>query len=390
MKSSCFFRSLVFVSFLNRALTQEVVTQSDANCIVNFHTVFEYEYVYASRVESDSSSRFQQDFTSNSKSFGDPPHTSISQVVSSPSDISPSITSTIEISTNGFGLSSADPENLKSSSTFLKLSESSKTTFETSAESNTVIISSLSKETATFTISEESLPSSSPSSKTSTSLAITNSYVSSSIASVTPTSSLSDDLPTSSTSLTSTTSTSISTSSSSSSVLASSSISSSSSSVSASSLSSFAQTYLDRHNYFRALHEDTPNLTWNDDVAKVAQNYADAYTCNGELVHSGNSLDGQSLGENLAYGYNFATAGAVDAWYDEINQYNYSDPGYSEATGHFTQLVWKSSTEIGCAYKYCGSYLGYYIVCNYLPIGNLVLIGDPSYFFERNVMPLKS
>ncbi|KAG7880763.1 hypothetical protein KL906_002137 [Ogataea polymorpha] len=383
MKSSCFYKSLVIVSYLNRALTQEVVTQSDANCIVNFHTVFKYEYVYADRVESDSSSRFQQDYTSNSRSLGDLPHTSISHAVSSPSDISPSMTSTFEISTNEIGSSSADPGNLDPKSTFLTLSESSQTTLESSAESNTVIISPLSKETATLTTSEESLSSSSPSSTTSAGLAVTDSYVSSSVASVTPTSSLSDDPSTSSTSTSST-------STSSSSLLASSSISSSSSSVSASSLSSFAQTYLDRHNYFRALHEDTPNLTWNDDVAQVAQNYADAYTCNGELVHSGNSLDGQSLGENLAYGYNFATAGAVDAWYDEINQYNYSDPGYSEATGHFTQLVWKSSTEVGCAYKYCGSYLGYYIVCNYLPIGNLVLVGDPSYFFEKNVMPLKS
>ncbi|KAG7858787.1 hypothetical protein KL939_002909 [Ogataea angusta] len=381
MKSSCFFRSLYFASYFYRSLAQEVATQSDENCVVNFHTVVKYEYVYASRMET------HLDSTSSSKNSDDPHSTGISQLSSFPTDIASTKTPVIEISRSGFGTSSSSPGNLKSSSTVPTLPESSNDTFDTSNGPTIVVItSSSSKEPTTLSISEESLPSTDLSPEPSASLAITSYYVSSSTASATSSPSLSDDLISSSSSSLS----SSSSSSSSSSALVSSSTSSSSSSVSSSSLSSFAQTYLDRHNYFRALHEDTPNLAWNDDVAEVAQSYADAYTCNGELVHSGNSLDGQSLGENLAYGYNFATAGAVDAWYDEISQYNYSNPGYSEATGHFTQLVWKSSTDIGCAYKYCGSYLGYYIVCNYLPIGNLVLISDPSYFFEQNVMPLKS
>ncbi|KAG7707476.1 hypothetical protein KL914_002297 [Ogataea haglerorum] len=347
MKSSCFLISLFFASLFYKTLAEEAIFQRDDNCVVNFHTVVKYEFVYASGEKSDSSTKSRPDSTSSSKNFADPHNTHISQVLSSSSDMSPTITPLIETSTNGLGPSSSDPETLKSSSTFSTLSESSRATFDISAESNSVIISSSSTETA----------------------AVTNSYVSSSTAIATPSSSSSSSVLTSSST---------------------SSTSSTSSSVSTSSLSSFAQTYLNRHNHFRALHEDTPNLTWNEDVAEVAQKYADAYTCNGELVHSGNSLDGQSLGENLAYGYNFATAGAVDAWYSEINQYSYADPGYSEATGHFTQLNWKSSTDVGCAYKYCGSYLGYYIVCNYLPTGNLVLSGDPSYFFKQNVMPLKS
>ena len=110
----------------------------------------------------------------------------------------------------------------------------------------------------------------------------------------------------------------------------------------------FESDVLNEHNKFRALHVDTAPLTWSDTLATYAQNYADQYDCSGVLTHS----DGP-YGENLALGY--TDTGAVDAWYGEISKYNYSNPGFSESTGHFTQVVWKSAAEIGCGYKYCGT-----------------------------------
>jgi hypothetical protein len=42
------------------------------------------------------------------------------------------------------------------------------------------------------------------------------------------------------------------------------------------------------------------------------------------------------FGENLAAGYkDFKTS--ITAWYNEEKQYNYNNPGFSGATGHFTQ-----------------------------------------------------
>ncbi len=75
-------------------------------------------------------------------------------------------------------------------------------------------------------------------------------------------------------------------------------------------------------------------------------------------------------GENLAMGYPSAAA-SVDAWGDERSEYNYDDPSFSEATGHFTQLVWKDSTQVGCARTLCGSH-GWYLVCEYWPRGNVI------------------
>ena len=38
---------------------------------------------------------------------------------------------------------------------------------------------------------------------------------------------------------------------------------------------------------------------------------------------------------------------AVTNWYNEFEQYNFAQPGFSLATGHFTQVVWKASTKLG-------------------------------------------
>ncbi|CCC68846.1 hypothetical protein NCAS_0B07620 [Naumovozyma castellii] len=143
-----------------------------------------------------------------------------------------------------------------------------------------------------------------------------------------------------------------------------------------SNLSEFASSVLNEHNAKRALHQNTPALSWSDDLASYAQNYADAYDCSGNLVHSGGPY-----GENLALGYD--AVGSVDAWYNEISSYDYSNPGFSENAGHFTQVVWKSSTQVGCGIKDCSATgWGSYVICSYNPAGNF--IGE----FAENVEPL--
>lgn len=142
-------------------------------------------------------------------------------------------------------------------------------------------------------------------------------------------------------------------------------------------LEAFPSEALVSHNTKRRLHQNTPDLLWSDIIAQSAQNYADAYNCNGTLIHSGNS----NYGENLALGYN--TTAAIEAWYDEIDLYDYRNPIFGENTGHFTQLVWKNSTYIGCGTKYCDEYYGDYTICQYWAPGNYK--GQ----FSSNVMPLK-
>lgn len=64
---------------------------------------------------------------------------------------------------------------------------------------------------------------------------------------------------------------------------------------------------------------------------------------------------------------------AVDAWGNERDDYDFSNPGFSEQAGHFTQLVWKNTSTVGCARMYCGSAnMGWYLVCEYSPRGNVI------------------
>ena len=158
----------------------------------------------------------------------------------------------------------------------------------------------------------------------------------------------------------STVSSSTSTSSPSSSLLEPSKSSSSSSPSSSTSSSLFASDILKAHNEKRSLF-GVQSLKWNDTLASYAQHYADtSFSCdNVQLVHSNGPY-----GENLAVGYDGGFS-PVEAWYKEINQYDYSKPGFSEATGHFTQLVWKSTSQVGCARVMCHNSWRQYTICEY-------------------------
>jgi len=56
-------------------------------------------------------------------------------------------------------------------------------------------------------------------------------------------------------------------------------------------------------------------------------------------------------------------------WYDEIKDYDFKNPGFKSGTGHFTQVIWKGSEEVGfgLAQSKNGSW---YSVANYYPPGN--------------------
>ena len=56
---------------------------------------------------------------------------------------------------------------------------------------------------------------------------------------------------------------------------------------------------------------------------------------------------------------------ASERWYAEVSQYDFSNPHYISGTGHFTQLVWKSSKQIGCGAA-CNSYNKCFLTCNYI------------------------
>ena len=130
------------------------------------------------------------------------------------------------------------------------------------------------------------------------------------------------------------------------------------------------------HNKVRAGATPTPNppltpFTWSEEDAKVAQAWADKCEYN-------HNPDNGGRGENIFASGGAASAEAVvKAWADEAAQYTYETNKCSGVCGHYTQIVWSSTTALGCAMKACttGSpFKGFpnweLWVCNYSPPGN--------------------
>ena len=135
-------------------------------------------------------------------------------------------------------------------------------------------------------------------------------------------------------------------------------------------------------NAYRAKH-NSPPLLWDDTISAFAQEYS-LYLVTHNLFQHSNK---EGYGENLAYFQGYPNEmmtlikKSIDLWYDEIKLYNFNYPGYSPSTGHFTCLVWKSSTTFGMGYSYNNDTKVVDITMNTAPPGNI--IGQ----FQQNVSP---
>ncbi|CAH1773109.1 unnamed protein product, partial [Owenia fusiformis] len=144
----------------------------------------------------------------------------------------------------------------------------------------------------------------------------------------------------------------------------------------------FEKNILRRHNELRACHENTPPLKWHKAMATRALIYCKTLERTGAFAHSPSSKRQKPLaGENLwrsrsSYsqrsGMNEMGNKAAQSWYDEIEDYNYNEPGFSSATGHFTQLIWETTEFLGCgiAEGKHGRWYSYTVCCQYSLPGN--------------------
>ncbi|MGH0158475.1 UNVERIFIED_CONTAM: hypothetical protein FKN15_058117, partial [Acipenser sinensis] len=142
--------------------------------------------------------------------------------------------------------------------------------------------------------------------------------------------------------------------------------------------SQFEKEFLASHNDYRQQH-GAPALKLSRDLSEAAQEWAEhllkiralKHGCTGEnLYFSSSSVPTEVSGKD-----------AVGSWYSEIKDYDFSKPGFGFNTGHFTQVVWKSSTEVGVGKATDGKMT--FVVGRYSPPGN---ISNPGYF-QENVLP---
>lgn len=141
------------------------------------------------------------------------------------------------------------------------------------------------------------------------------------------------------------------------------------------------QQILDAHNKLRA-GEGASNmeiLKWNAQLAILGQQWADR--CNfehGQPSFNEQQVGYKQMGQNL-WAHTDPAKGVdagVQAWFDEKADFTFDSlacrPG--KMCGHYTQVVWATSREVGCGLTNCSSISGMnmanYLVCNYGPAGN--------------------
>ena len=126
-----------------------------------------------------------------------------------------------------------------------------------------------------------------------------------------------------------------------------------------------------------------PGLKWSDRLADVAQGWADRLAGNNcAMHHSGNGY-GENIYQASALMWpdgrrefrSVSSRRPVDAWGEEKQWYDAetdqcSAPG-KDTCGHYTQVVWKGTKEVGCAMAVCDNNAQVW-VCNYFPAGNIV------------------
>ena len=126
----------------------------------------------------------------------------------------------------------------------------------------------------------------------------------------------------------------------------------------------------------RAVGEDLPDLTWDPELARVAQGWSERLASRGcSLQHSDSGY-----GENLAFfgGTEASPENVVGLWEAERACYTFGPfmrgddcSGDCGACGHYTQVVWRNSTRLGCGVATCDGGREIW-TCNYDPPGNFL------------------
>ncbi len=123
-----------------------------------------------------------------------------------------------------------------------------------------------------------------------------------------------------------------------------------------------------------------PPLEWDPQLASYAATWAamckDTDAPIGLIDHDPNrtGVAGYAqIGENI-FGSGGAAASAkqaVDSWAGEKSAYDPATGNCTGTCGHYTQIVWRTTTHVGCALHDCpGLQYGSSIVCDYGPAGN--------------------
>jgi hypothetical protein len=131
------------------------------------------------------------------------------------------------------------------------------------------------------------------------------------------------------------------------------------------------QEILAAHNKYRS-EVGIPSLRWSNNLASSAQQWANQLAATGRFEHS---RSGENLWKGTAGRFSFTQM--VDSWGNEkrffLPNRNFPDvssTGNWQDVGHYTQIVWRNTTEVGGGIATGGG--SDILVCHYNPVGNVI------------------
>jgi hypothetical protein len=139
--------------------------------------------------------------------------------------------------------------------------------------------------------------------------------------------------------------------------------------------SQFPGRVLAAHNKVRAGAGLQP-LAWDNALGNAAAAYAQQMAMTGVFAHSDRNAR-RGTGENLWMGTRgaFSIERMVSDWASEQRMFRpgmfpaVSRTGSWEQVGHYTQIIWPTTTRVGCALA--STARADYLVCRYSPAGNV-------------------
>ncbi|XP_052806912.1 uncharacterized protein LOC128236099 [Mya arenaria] len=139
------------------------------------------------------------------------------------------------------------------------------------------------------------------------------------------------------------------------------------------------------HNECRKLH-GSREVVKSKSLSRDAQRWAEAVAARGYAQYSDTSDRGENiLVLDLESEINLTGNDVVHTWYRESKNYSYYQNCWQRGTSNFTQLIWKSTTEIGVGISKFPYHDTLVVVVQYSPPGNHNIPKE----FQENVCPPK-
>ena len=136
-------------------------------------------------------------------------------------------------------------------------------------------------------------------------------------------------------------------------------------------LDSYKLALLKLHNKLREKHQ-SPELVENEELNDLASIYAESLVNDKKRNNQFIIYKGEFVGENIIISESKKPEDTFKKILDEIKEYDFNINKFTKKAGHFTQLIWKATTDIGCGF--CADKVNskYYTVLLYYPAGNIL------------------